>query len=109
MTAEIQQTVSGLAKMLEAELEKARLEEKLRELESENAALKAEIEKNRRVLGQVKVLVEGYPTVPPSAYAQPKQEASENLKDAVERLDPYTRKIYNFLLKAQDSKKHYHH
>ena len=90
-------------------LKKLGLRRSLRELESENAALKAEIEKNRRVLGQVKVLVESYPTVPPSAYAQPKQEASENLKDAVERLDPYTRKIYNFLLKAQDSKKHYHY
>ena len=80
------------------------LEERLKELESENVALRAEVEKNRRVLGQVKALVEGYPIValaaqpPPPAYAQPRQEVPEDLKDAVERLDPYTRKIYDFLL-----------
>jgi len=80
------------------------LEERLKELESENVALRAEVEKNRRVLGQVKALVEGYPIVAPAAqpsppaHAQPRQEIPEDLKDAVERLDPYTRKIYDFLL-----------
>jgi len=51
--------------------------------------LKLRLKRIGGCLGQVKALVEGYPIVAP-ADAQPRQEIPEDLKDAVEKLEPHT-------------------